>query len=292
MMQQSNALRKLEEILTEAVNNGNKKDPSGNILLKVMNLSQPQEIVDFYELLNKAEEETRSAKTKDTIDKYLKVIEEMQAFFVLNHLWGSPWQLVADYLESKNVLVILDALADSFSARNPTLFLEQSFLEQLDEQFQELLSVILNSDLSRELKKFLIKRVEDILKAIRNYYINGTEGVEKATKSFVSDLVLSEDKFRSEDKNNSVYKRAKAAVLGMLVCLNPGPYDIIGAVPNIYEFWIPKIEELTICTNEIERLINEDLTIQECLQKASNVFDKQQQKSITGKDQKILPPSK
>lgn len=290
-MQQSNALRKLEEILTESVNNGNRKDSTGNVLLKAMNRSKPQDIVDFYELLNKAEEETRSAKTKDDIDKYLKVIEGLQEFFIINHIWATLWEHTAVNLESKNVLLILDSLANSFSVRNPTLFLEQDFLEQLNKQFQELLNETLESNLSKQLKTFLIKRIEDILKAIYRYYIDGTEGIEKATKSFVSDLVLLEHKFNSEDKNNCVFKRTKAFVLGMLIYLIPGPYDIIGAVPDIYEFWIPKIEELTAGTKIIEQLINQDLTVQECLEKGSNIFDKQQQKSITGRNQKALSPA-
>lgn len=66
-MQQSNALRRLEEMLAEAVTSGDRNQPSGPILLKAMKLSaQPQNIVDFYELLNKAEEEARSIRKSQT----------------------------------------------------------------------------------------------------------------------------------------------------------------------------------------------------------------------------------
>jgi hypothetical protein len=58
MMQQSSALRRLEEILTSAVTNGKTDQASGPILLNAMGLGpQPHNIVDFYELLNKAEGE-------------------------------------------------------------------------------------------------------------------------------------------------------------------------------------------------------------------------------------------
>jgi hypothetical protein len=55
-MKQSNALRTLEIILDEAVTKGEPSQSAGSILLKAMKLdAQPQSLVDFYELLNKAE---------------------------------------------------------------------------------------------------------------------------------------------------------------------------------------------------------------------------------------------
>jgi len=66
----SNALRRLEELLTEAVTNGDGNELSGLILLRAMKLSeQPQNIVDFYELLSKAEEEAKSIRNKTKIDR-------------------------------------------------------------------------------------------------------------------------------------------------------------------------------------------------------------------------------
>lgn len=144
-MQQSNALRRLEEILAEAVTSGGRKQASGPILLKAMKLSeQPQNIVDFYELLGKAEEEARSIRNKPNINRYLQTIEELHQVFVLNHVWGIEWNTFAAYIEGKGVLNTLDALAEFFDSQNPAIFLEQDFLEKLNGEFGDLLNGILN----------------------------------------------------------------------------------------------------------------------------------------------------
>lgn len=293
MMQKSNALRRLEKILTEVVTSGATQQSSGPILLKAMKLSEhPQNIIDFYELLSKAKEEAKSIKNISNINRYLQTIEELYQIFVLNHLWVTAWSTFAAHIEGKGVLNTLDALAEFFNSENPEIFLEQDFLEKLNDEFRNLLDGILKSSLSKELKRFLIERIEDILKAIRRYHIDGTEGLEKATKALVSDLVMTEHSLQDKDKDNPVYKNAKAWVLSLLIYIAPSPYDIIGAVPDIYDFWVPKFEELAAGREKVEQIICETPTIQEAFEKASNTFDRQPQKSITGgRELKALPAS-
>jgi len=292
MMQQSNALRKLEKILTEAVSNGDRNQPSGLVLLKAMQLSdQPHNIVEFFELLNKAKEEAKSVK-KPNIDRYLQPIVELHHFFVVNHLWGSQWEVFCSYIEARNLLNTLDALADFFYDQNPAIFLEQDFLDKLQGEFKNILDEVVKSDLSEEMRRFLTARIEDILKAIRRYYIDGTEGLEKATKSLVSDLVTTEHGLKESDKKNPTFRKIQALVLSVIMYVAPGPYDIIGAVPDIHDFWIPKYEELAAGQKKVEEIVCSTPTIQEAFKEASKTFDRQQQKRITGGEElKALPAS-
>jgi hypothetical protein len=259
-----------------------------------MKLSEhPQNIIDFYELLSKAKEEAKSIKNKQNINRYLQTIEELYQVFVLNHLWVTAWSTFAAHIEGKGVLNTLDALAEFFNSENPEIFLEQDFLEKLNGEFRNLLDGILESNLSKELKRFLIERIEDILKAIRRYHIDGTEGLEKATKALVSNLVMTEHSLQDNDKDNPLYKHVKAWVLSLLIYIAPSPYDIIGAVPDIHDFWVPKFEELAAGREKVEQIICETPTIQEAFEKASKIFDRQPQKSITGgRELKALPASK
>ncbi|MHC5746609.1 MAG: hypothetical protein ACYTXT_32905 [Nostoc sp.] len=90
-----------------------------------------------------------------------------------------------------------------------------------------------------------------------------------------------------------MYKRAKAWFLSLLIYIAPSPYDIIGTVPDIHDFWVPKFEELAAGWEKVGQIICETPTIQEAFQKASNTFDRQPQKSITGgRELKALPASK
>lgn len=293
-MQQSNALRKLEETLTKAITNGNTKQASGLILLEAMNLGdQPHNFVDFFELLNKAEEEARSIRTKPRIDRYLQTIEKLHEYFVVQHAWGVPWNTFAIYIEDKGILNTLDSLAEFFHSENPEIFLENDFLDNLKNEFNLISEKILQSDLSKELKRFLIGHIENLLNAIRRYQVDGTEGLKKAAQSLVSDLVMTEHSLKDVDKKNPIYTCVKAWGLSLLLYIAPSPYDIIGAVPDIYDFWVPKFEELSTGHAKIEKLICEAPTIQEVFEIASDTFDRQPQKSLLGvKEVKALPASK
>jgi hypothetical protein len=293
-MQQSSALRRLEEVLTDAITNGDRNQAAGIILLEAMHLEhRSHNIVDFFELLSKSKEEARSIRTKPRIDRYLQTIERLHEQFVIQNIWGTQWQIFTAYIEDKGVLNTLDSLAEFFHSENPAIFLEKDFLEKLNNQFCNLLKEISQSVLSNELKRFLTGHLEHILSAIRRYQIDGTEGLKKAAQSLVSDLMMTEHSLRDEDKKNPVYTCIKALGLSLLLYITPSPYDLIGAIPDIQDFWIPKFEELSTGHKEIERIIGETSTIQEAFEKSSNVFDRQQQKSLSGSQEpKALPASK
>ncbi|AKG22495.1 hypothetical protein [Calothrix sp. 336/3] len=294
MMQQSNALRRLEEILTEAIDNGDIQQASGPILLKAMNLGdQPHKILDFFELLNKAEEEAKSIKTKPKIDRYLQTIEKLHEYFIIHHVWSVQWNTFVTYIKDKGILTTLDSLAEFFYSENPEIFLEDDFLGKLKNEFNLISEKILQSDLSKELKRFLIEHIENLLNAIRRYQVDGTEGLKQAAQSLVSDLVMTEHSLKDVDKKNPIYTCVKAWGLSLLLYIAPSPYDIVGAVPDIYDFWVPRFEELSTGHTKIEKLICETPTIQEVFEKASDAFDRKPQKSLTGvKEVKALPASK
>lgn len=292
-MKQSNTARRLHTILKEAISNGGSQENSGNILLKAMKVDgHLHKLLDFYELLNKVGEDARKLKNIEDIDSYILVIEQLQNYFVTNPIWGSQWATFVNFIQDKNILIALSALANYLHSQNPERLLEVDFLEELSAKFESFLNEIYESDLSKELKIYLIDRIEDILKAIRRYAIDGTEGLEKAAKSLVNDLALTEHNLKDEDKKNPIYQRVKAWGLSLVLFITPSVYDIVGAVPDIYEFWVPKFEELATGSEKIEKIIREESNNQEIIEKALDTFSKESIKSISGRELKALPASK
>jgi hypothetical protein len=93
-----------------------------------------------------------------------------------------------------------------FHAKNsPVILFLKEFIDKLSGEFESLRNKVLKSDLSKEFKIFLIVRIEDILKAIRIFHIDGTEGLQKAAKSFVSDLVMTEHSLKVGDKKSPIH---------------------------------------------------------------------------------------
>ncbi len=293
-MTQSNRLGRLESILYEAVTNGEKSQRSTIVLAEAMNLdSNDQNIVFFYELLSKAKEDAISLRRYPRIDSYIKVIEELVIFSITNHLYSLVWNNFAIYLNDKNVLIALSALAHYVDTHEPRKFLDQDFLIKLKSEFDELSKKVLESDLSRELKTYLSVIIENILKAIRKYTVDGVQGLEEAAKSLAYDLLILEPKLKDEDKQNPILKQFIAIELGLVTFITPNLYDIIGVVAALHdESWRTDFQSLITHRDNIAKMLNEGATIQEVFNKAPDIFKQETKKSISGKEQKLITPAK
>jgi len=290
MQKQTNALQRLSKILNDAVLDaivpvwGDK--PAIPILLRYIDSADDSpRLIDFSALLSKAREEI--GRMKDRESSY-SVIEKLNDYFIKNSD-KTTWEDFVKFIDDGNYIILRNSLADHYHTQNPTIFLESDFLDGLKNQFNFLLDEIIDSDLSNNLKRFLTKQIENILYAIRRYSIDGTEGLEKAIKSFVSDLVMGEKYINKKDKKNPIYSRCLAGFSSLLVILRPSPYDIIGVVPAIDDYYLPKIEEFIKSRQEIEESIDETFTITEVIEKSLQLSNKQSQKSLPGKEQKSLP---
>lgn len=292
MQQQTSALQKLADLFEKASDKGEISEPSLTVLLEIMKSScSNDDPIEFFGLLYKAIEELDKINIlKPKGSRH--AIQKLHDFIVKSNLHKMPLTEFNSYIEDKNIIHILISLAGNYKNRNPTIFLESDFLDGLKEQFNSLLNEITDSDLSNNLKRFLTKQIEDILYAIRRYSIDGTEGLEKAIKSFFSDLAIVESHLDNKDKKNPIYKNCQSWVSALLISLlYPSAYDIIGVYPTINDYYIPKIEELVKHTKEISGNIGE-ISIQEVLEKSLDSFKKQPHESLSGKEQKSISPAK
>jgi hypothetical protein len=286
-------LRALEQILAKTIEIGDKNKMGAVVILETMMLeNKHRNIIKFYEILNKAKDEARSIRNKPNLDRYIKTVDDLQDLFTANHLWTAKWTVFASHIEAKNILNTLDALADFMHSQNPKIIIEEEFLKDLSNEFTSLYNQILESTLSKDIQRFLLERIENIITAIRKYQIDGTDGLEKAIKSLVSDLVIKENTLKDEDKRNAVFNKVRAWSLGILIWIAPTPCDIIGAVPDIHDFWIPKFEQLRKSVGEVEQIVSESKGIIN-IQEISSIFSVESQKILcAGEDVKLLPPSK
>ena len=288
---QGSALRKLDGILEKALQAQDPKQPAGPILLEAMGLEpKAHNLMKFYTLMNMAKEEAESIKLPK-LDRYLKVIQNLHHIFNANHAWGQQWGTFAGHINNGNVLATIDSLANSYHSQNPTFFIETEFLEKITEDLHSLSEEIIQSDLSPELKNFLTNKLAELVKAIRGYRIYGSAELEKATKASISDLIINEIQLEDTDKKNETYKKFQARLLALYMWLVPSPYDIIGAAPDIHDFWKPRIENMAEGFEKIEGIVIETETIQEAIEKTRNALSNNSPKMMEGKDQKALPPS-
>ena len=291
MQKKTSALQRLtkilEDFMQEKVTQPNL--PAINKLLEHINVPDDSpHLMDFFTLLSTAREEIGRMKDRESSRR---VIEKLNDYFINKRFTDVKWPDFKKFIDDGNYISSLESFADHYHTQNPTIFLESDFLDELKEQFNSLLDEIIDSDLSNNLKRFLTKQIEDILYAIRRYSIDGTEGLEKAIKSFVSDLVMVEKHIDKKDKENPIFNRCLAGVSSLLVIFRPSPYDIIGVVPAIDDYYRPRIEEFIKNWQEVEENTDETSTITEIMEKSLQLSNKQPQKSLPGKEQKSLPSS-
>ena len=287
MTNQANALRKLDNILNEAINNGNQQQPAGPILLRAMELEETaHNLTNFYAVLTKAKNEAQRIRNKPKLDRYLKIIEDLHGIFIIHHLWSTPWQTFSMYIEGANILTALDSLADDFDRQNPSIFLKKDFIEKMDDDFTDLLKQVSESDLSQEFKNFLINQLERILTAIRQYDIDGGKDLENASKSFMSDLLIIEPRLLKEDKDNLVYRRVMVKTFGVVLSITP---YLISIYPDINTFWIPKLEELI---SQDKQPAEDGSNIQRIISQALSDFNQETPEAIESKKIKTIESSK
>lgn len=285
---QGNALRKLDKILSKVLTE--KQDQgAGPVLLKEMGLKQtPNNLALFFRLMAKAKEEAMSIK-KENINRYLAAIDDLYNLFFTNSVWDAKLSAFVSPINSRNLLLATDALAEYYHNQNPIFSLEQDFLDYTQKELNSLLEKVIKSDISKDLKSFIESSIGAILKAVRNYQIDGTEELDKIIKSLITELMMKEKSINDKDKNNPAYKKFQAILLSFTLWTAPSPYDIIGAVPDLNEFWIPGIQKMAEDYQKIEEIVIETETIQEAIEKTRNIFDKQSIKRLSGKEIKALP---
>ncbi len=199
------------------------------------------------------------------------------------------YKIFSSYVEDKNVLSVLDSLANAYHSQNQRPLLEEELLIDLESDFSSLLSEVLQSSISKDIKPILISKLEDILSSIRSYFVNGTEGIEKAAQSLLIDLEIKKRDFSSEDKQNLIIKKIKRNVLVLVLFLKPSFWDIAGLIPDINSYWMPTFNEMVEYRQKIDQCVKVESDIGSICQEISQSLEK---KRLEGSSPKSLPPSK
>ena len=279
-MNQSSALRQLEIILEEAMTSA-QENQTGLILMRAMQLEEkPCNLVSFFTLLHKAKEEAKRLQYSK-VDRDIAALEDLQKVFSENPAWGHPWSSFSGHIKVSNILSILNNLANSYHNQTKNPFLEKDFLKDLDNDFSSLLQDTLDSELSKTFKKEIKVKIEDILSCIRNYSIDGTEGIEKAVQSLLIQVEMG-DRNPSKDISDPILRKLKITAISFLLFLKPSFWDVAGLLPDIDSFWVPKFHELVEFRQKVELHTGEEYSLKTICKKFSEV------KSLKSADDKKL----
>ncbi|MEO0396571.1 MAG: hypothetical protein AAF243_11380, partial [Cyanobacteria bacterium P01_A01_bin.137] len=114
-------------------------------------------------------------------------------------------------------------------------------------------------------------------------------------KSIIFDLTQLERQIDEQNKKDPLYKKFKVDIIALLAYLSSNAISLSGGIPS-YDFWKGKYEEYKQGRDQIEVIISENpttITIQEIIEKADLVFDRELPKQLEGQvEPKALPAGK
>ncbi|MGB5962046.1 MAG: hypothetical protein WBG73_15360 [Coleofasciculaceae cyanobacterium] len=211
----NNPAGRLYEILTKAIEIGrlvpsrrgtNTEFPSERrvfvVLAKALEIDNPDsfELFDGIAKLSALVNDTELAinKTQDVnIELYLRAINEVkEAFNNLHVNLPEDWLLIANKID-KSTLEKLEFCADVLSRQQGEIVLNNEELNELFDEVRTLLEKVLDADLDKDIKSFMLEKLKDIDQAIINYKFQGSKGLIQAIESTLGATIINE-KIRSQ----------------------------------------------------------------------------------------------
>jgi hypothetical protein len=290
-MKNSNSLLNLQDILNVAIKSENTSASISKVLLEAMRQSVAIEsptIFDFYKIISYAENEV---KYLDDSNEYLEQIYDLHNVFISRSITVEPWHVVMSDIKKSNVISILKLLGSKIHDRNPFECFEKDFLDSIRQQFDSISDEVRKSNLSSELKRFLLERISSIANAIDLYGISGARALEEANKLMLFDISLKKDTLTEEDKKSPALKRLIATGIALQHFLTPSIYDLL-SLPAAINDISPRIEQFIKYQKSTFELFGESINIREAIYAPAITSSKEQEaRQIEGKDQLQIAPA-
>jgi hypothetical protein len=291
-MSQPNSLRNLYDIFDRSLSTGVPSQKAALVLMPAMNCEvKAKNIILLYKILDSSLEESKRIKKKPNLTRYISELESLHNDFVLNNPWTVPWNNFIPIV--KGVMTTLDALANYYHDENATPFLDRDFLDGLIEELGLLNNLVFEADISSDLRKTLLRSLDDILTAIKAYQIDGNRGVGYAVDSAFSELNVIQTRLGEADKKSYAYRRSAAFFAAVFVFVKPSLFDIIGVIPDVPSFWMPKIAEFQKSYEKLTICAEKSPYIGDCFNEAvQNIINPQKELPAASNNKKLLTAAK
>ena len=130
----------------------------------------------------------------------------------------------------------LENCADSLSELVELRVIEEEELAKLVDDIDSLYQTINSSNIGKDLKFILLKKLTTLKEAIENYQFQGSDGIKREAENIIGSIFLNQDKVNSDEEVNLVKK------VFDLICKI---ITVASAVKNILpENWTEKVQNL------------------------------------------------
>jgi hypothetical protein len=240
-MSQNNSAHRLSEILERAIN----LEGSQNILSVLQQSMEatdnPYPIVDFFVLIADVEQSISYLKNIRKKNEYLGAINELKGLFSSYEVRNvDHWNFIKNEIRSKHLALIIDACGNFLSQEFLVTHLDEDEIKKYLSECEELLQEVTGSDLSDDLKTFLVIRLEEICTALRHYSIGGSERLQKIVEANIGGMILQSVNMKDKDKGNELLKKLFSwfITVGALLGMYNDVQTLLQSQP-VTEFFLP-----------------------------------------------------
>jgi hypothetical protein len=245
-MQYDNPARRLHRILTKALDvSATQGAPNSvssvNVWKAVFNESDdenfPTDLDGIHTLIKLTRDAICRLQKVGDQNIYLKVLDELSMSVHQCGLLSSQWNLVHSGLSKPLLLDMIAATADQIDNESNLFELTQEQQKDLLNSAQALLDEICKSDVDRELKIYLMVRLEEICTAIRHYSIDGSDGLSRIVEANIGGAVLKSIRLADESREKTLYKRFFELMLKFA--------SLLGIAADVNGFLLPSVIEIS-----------------------------------------------
>lgn len=240
-MEQSNAARRLHDILKHAIATGENDKKIYQVIAEVLNIENPSGekylFTDFFVLLAEVERIVRQLKRVGNLDEYIDAIREIQSAFFTCGVFQGKWEQLSSTIQSRNLILVLDSCANFIALEQIDPLLSEEQLQKYLQECEDLLQEVMKADLPKDIKTFLIVRLEEICTAIRHYSLGGPERLRTLVEANIGGMILHGAGISLQEEEENILKK----IFKWLVTLG----GILDLAANTQGYLLPKVGEIT-----------------------------------------------
>jgi hypothetical protein len=239
-MEQNNAARRLCNILESTVANGNNDQLIYQALAGALGIGNPDAnkhlFTEFFILLAEVERIVKQLKRVKNLEKYIHAIEEIQSIFFTYGIFQGKWSLVSSTIQNRNLILILDSCANFIAQEQIDPSLSEEQLQEYLQQCEGLLQALMESDLTEDIKTFLIVRLEEICTAIRHYALGGPERLRTVVEANIGGMILRSAGLNPQEKEKPILRNIFSWLLNL--------GGLLDLAANTQGYLLPKVVEI------------------------------------------------
>jgi hypothetical protein len=208
-MNQNNSAHRLCTILEKAMDiEGDQKDTTAMIgnAMGIEDITDRRFMTSFFVLIADVERSILLLRNVSKKSDYINTIRQLQTIFFSHSLRSDHWPNIKSTIKSGNLTLILDACANFIARELPVENLSEQELSDYLSKCEDLLSQVTESDLTGDLKTFLIVRLEEVCSAIRHYSIGGSERLRTVIEANIGGMILRSAGISPEDREKPILK--------------------------------------------------------------------------------------